>query len=143
MPPLIDFSEDVPTATGTSLTGKKTTRLEKTNYMDNVSQTATLNSSNVSISLVASKSSAYKQQEHRESKNRSLDFAYGGARASDRARVSPPKKEAHLLDTLGQGMEASKALPVNMSAQKGQEPEEQTASKPESLEPVFTRHLLD
>ncbi|OKO99851.1 hypothetical protein PENSUB_8068 [Penicillium subrubescens] len=85
---------------------------------------------------------AHKDQEHRESKNRWLDFAYGGARASDRARTSPPK-ETDLMDTVEDEMEASKVLTLNPKTKKGPEPQEKTVSKHGPPETVLTRHLLD
>jgi hypothetical protein len=133
---LIDFSD-----TDASLTEKKTTTAVNNSSMDDAPETATP-TPNLFESLVANMNPAHKDQEHRESKNRWLDFAYGGARASDRARTSPPK-ETDLMDTVEDKMEASKVLTLNPKAKKDPEPQEKTASKPGPPETVLTRHLLD
>lgn len=140
--PLIDFSDNDTNATDASLTEKKTTAAVRNNFVDYAPETATL-THDFFESLVANNDPAHKDQERREYKNRWLDFAYGGARVSDRTRISPPKKETDLMDTVEDEMEVSKALTINPNAKKGAEPEEKTASKLGPPKTVPTRHLLD
>lgn len=92
--------------------------------MDDAPETAT-RTTTLFESLVENMGPGNKDQEHRESKNRWLDFALGGARAIDRARILPPKNETGLMDAVEDEMEASKA------------------PKSGPPETVPTRHLLD